>query len=116
EVVGYKWDYLLELALGYFRPDTPFVIFATSISPWSDAIINLPVSEGAPDIGRLGQFSSLILGLSFFVLLLFSLAYGLSVIFGTQVLAYLAVRKKEGTDLLSVPAVESEAVPVVEPK
>ena len=105
EVVGYKWDYLLELALGYFRPDAPFVIFASSLFSWNEAVITLPVSEGAPDIGRLGQFSSLILGLSFFVLLLFSLAYGLSVIFGTQVLAYLTVRKKEGTDLLSVPAV-----------
>jgi hypothetical protein len=116
ELVGYKWDYLLEMALGYFRPDTPFVIFATSISPWSDAVINLPVAEGAPDIGRFGQFSSLILGLSFFVLLLFSLAYGLAVIFGTQVLAYLAVRKKEGADLLTAPPIEAQAVPVVEPR
>ena len=113
-IVGYKWDYLLETALNYFRPDAPLVIFATSISPWSDAVIHLPVSEGAPELGRFGQFSSLVLGLWFFVLLLFSLAYGLSVIFGTQVLAYLAVRKKEGADLLSAPSLE--AVPVVEPQ
>ncbi len=115
-IVGYKWDYLLETALNYFRPDTPFVIFATSLSPWSDAVIQLPVSEGAPELGKVGQFSSLLLGLWFFVLLLFSLAYGLSVVFGTQVLAYLAVRKKEGADLLSVSSIETEAVPVVEPQ
>ncbi|MCI0405868.1 MAG: hypothetical protein L0209_07320, partial [candidate division Zixibacteria bacterium] len=29
EIVGFRWDYLLDTALGYFRPDTPFVIFAT---------------------------------------------------------------------------------------
>ena len=115
-IIGFKWDYLLESALGYFRPDTPLVIFATSLFPWSDAVIHLPVSEGAPELERIGQFSSLILGLSFFVLLLFSLAYGLSVVFGTQVLAYLAVRKKEGADLLSASPIEAEAVPVVEPQ
>ncbi|MGH8003388.1 MAG: hypothetical protein ACRECJ_01520 [Limisphaerales bacterium] len=115
-IVGYKWDYLLETALGHFRPDTPLVIFASSFFPWSDAVIQLPVSEGAPELGRFGQLSSLILGLSFFVLLLFSLAYGLSVVFGTQVLAYLAVRKKEGADLLTVSPIEAEAVPVVEPQ
>ena len=115
-IVGYKWDYLLETALGYFRPDTPLVIFATSLFPWGDAVIHLPVSEGAPELGRIGQFSSLLLGLSFFVLLLFSLAYGLAVVFATQVLAYLAVRKKEGVDLLAVSPLEAEAVPVVEPQ
>ncbi len=115
-IVGYKWDYLLETALNYFRPDTPLVIFASSLFPWSDAVINLPVSEGAPELGRFGQFSSVVLGLSFFVLLLFSLAYGLSVIFGTQVLAYLAVRKKDGADLLVTSPSEAEAVPVTEPQ
>ncbi len=115
-IVGYKWDYLLETALGYFRPDTPLVIFATSLFPWGDAVIHLPVSEGAPELGRIGQFSSLLLGLSFFVLLLFSLAYGLAVVFATQVLAYLAVRKKEGVDLLALSPLEAEAVPVVEPQ
>ncbi len=115
-VVGYRWDYLLETALGYFRPDAPVVIFATSLFSWGDAVIHLPVSEGAPELDRIGQFSSLLLGLWFFVLLLFSLAYGLSVVFATQVLAYLAVRKKEGADLLSVSPLGAEAVPVVEPQ
>jgi hypothetical protein len=115
-IVGYKWDYLLEMALNLFRPDAPLVIFATSIFPWSDAVIQLPVSEGAPEQGPLGQFASFLLGFSFFVLLLFSLAYGSSVIFGTQVLAYLAVRKKEGVDLLAISASEAEAVPVVGPQ
>lgn len=115
-IVGYRWDYLLDTALGYFRPDTPLVIFASSLLPWQNAIIKLPVSEGAPDLGTLGTLSAFILGLSFFALLLFSLAYGFSVVFSTQVLAYLAVRKHEGADLLAAPPVEQEAVPVLEPQ
>lgn len=116
-IVGYKWDFILETALNYFRPDAPLVVFATSLLPWGDTVLNLPVSEGVPELAWASQLSGFLISLSFFALLIFSLAYGLSVAFSTQVLAYLAVRKREGADLLAIsPLQPEEALPVTEPQ
>lgn len=115
-IIGFKWDNILETALGNFRPDAPLVIFATSLLPWGKTIINLPVSEGSPGLNWAGELSGFLLSLSFFILLISALSYGLAVIFSTQVLAYLAVRKKEGADLLAPAPGPEEAVSVIEPQ